>query len=165
MKYIGKPSAGNRHAGFDVAGAGNVTMGVGLRPRGESPGYSTVPYRQRASSRPDQLPNSEIFECRLGKLKKIETFEPSLDGKNRDTESIAQVEKHARYLTHGGPAHIQRAFSHCAGRRQRNSLGSTSTTMKNITVSIVAGPLRFERHQFLLVQIDDEVTKPALGSR
>ena len=32
VKHPGKPGAGNQHAGFDVAGAGNVTMGVGLRP-------------------------------------------------------------------------------------------------------------------------------------
>ncbi len=36
VKPTGKPSAGKRHAGFDVAGAGNVTMGAGLRtsPKG-----------------------------------------------------------------------------------------------------------------------------------
>ena len=32
MKATGKPSAGNRHAGFDEAGAGNVPTGAGLRP-------------------------------------------------------------------------------------------------------------------------------------
>ena len=32
VKHPGKPGAGNQHAGFDVAGAGTVTMGVGLRP-------------------------------------------------------------------------------------------------------------------------------------
>ena len=31
-KTTGKPSAGNRHAGFDEAGAGNVPTGAGLRP-------------------------------------------------------------------------------------------------------------------------------------
>lgn len=31
MKSTGKPGAGKRHAGFDVAGAGNVTTGAGLR--------------------------------------------------------------------------------------------------------------------------------------
>ena len=30
-KLSGKRSAGNPHAAFDVAGAGNVTKGVGLR--------------------------------------------------------------------------------------------------------------------------------------
>lgn len=30
-KILGKRSAGNPHAAFDVAGAGNVTKGVGLR--------------------------------------------------------------------------------------------------------------------------------------
>ncbi len=33
VKLPGKPSVGNPHAGFDEAGAGNVTMGAGLRPR------------------------------------------------------------------------------------------------------------------------------------
>lgn len=32
MKLAGKRSAGNPHAAFDEAGAGNVTMGAGLRP-------------------------------------------------------------------------------------------------------------------------------------
>ena len=32
VKSTGKPSAGKRHAGFDVAGTGTVIMGVGLRP-------------------------------------------------------------------------------------------------------------------------------------
>lgn len=32
MKLLGKRSAGNPHAAFDVAGAGNVTKGVGLSP-------------------------------------------------------------------------------------------------------------------------------------
>lgn len=32
-KLSGKPGAGKRHAGFDVAGIGNVNMGVGLRAR------------------------------------------------------------------------------------------------------------------------------------
>ncbi len=31
-KRTGKPGAGEPHAGFDVAGAGDVTMGAGLRP-------------------------------------------------------------------------------------------------------------------------------------
>ena len=31
VKSTGKPGAGKRHAGFDVAGVGNVIMGVGLR--------------------------------------------------------------------------------------------------------------------------------------
>jgi hypothetical protein len=31
-KQIGKRSAGNPHAAFDVAGAGNVMMVAGLRP-------------------------------------------------------------------------------------------------------------------------------------
>jgi cytochrome b len=31
VKSAGKPGAGKRHAGFDVAGAGNVIMGAGLR--------------------------------------------------------------------------------------------------------------------------------------
>ena len=33
MKRTGKPGAGDPHAGFEVAGAGDVTMGAGLRPR------------------------------------------------------------------------------------------------------------------------------------
>ncbi len=32
VKHPGKPGAGNQHAGFEVAGTGNVTRGVGLRP-------------------------------------------------------------------------------------------------------------------------------------
>ena len=31
VKQTGKPGAGNRRAGFDEAGAGNVTKGAGLR--------------------------------------------------------------------------------------------------------------------------------------
>ena len=31
-KRTGKPGAGEPHAGFDVAGAGDVVMGAGLRP-------------------------------------------------------------------------------------------------------------------------------------
>ena len=36
-KATGKPSAGNRHAGFDEAGAGNVPTGAGLRPGAKAP--------------------------------------------------------------------------------------------------------------------------------
>ena len=36
MKRTGKPGAGEPHAGFDVAGAGDVTMGAGLRPRAKA---------------------------------------------------------------------------------------------------------------------------------
>src|SRR5438270_11914836 len=32
MKRTGKPGAGDPHAGFDVAGAGDVARGAGLRP-------------------------------------------------------------------------------------------------------------------------------------
>ena len=42
----------NPHAGFGEAGAGNVTMGVGLRAVCESRGITTKPYRRRASPRP-----------------------------------------------------------------------------------------------------------------
>jgi len=45
MKQTGKRSAGNPHAAFDVAGAGNVTMVAGLRSRAkamESPPAPTV---------------------------------------------------------------------------------------------------------------------------
>jgi hypothetical protein len=31
VKSAGKPGAGERHPGIDVAGAGNVIMGAGLR--------------------------------------------------------------------------------------------------------------------------------------
>ena len=41
-KQAGKRSAGNPHAAFDEAGAGNVTSGAGF----------TGPYRRRASPRP-----------------------------------------------------------------------------------------------------------------
>ena len=44
-KQPGKAGAGNQHAGFDVAGAGTVIMGVGLRaaPKGvDGPPNSTV---------------------------------------------------------------------------------------------------------------------------
>jgi hypothetical protein len=37
-KLTGKRSAGNPHAAFDEAGAGNVTMGAGLQAHGESYG-------------------------------------------------------------------------------------------------------------------------------
>ena len=36
MKHPGKRSAGNLHAAFDVAGAGNVTRGAGLRPKAKA---------------------------------------------------------------------------------------------------------------------------------
>ena len=35
-KRTGKPGAGEPHAGFDVAGAGDVTMGAGLRPEAKA---------------------------------------------------------------------------------------------------------------------------------
>ena len=35
-KLAGKPGTGKPYAGFDVAGAGNVTMGAGLRPRAKA---------------------------------------------------------------------------------------------------------------------------------
>src|SRR4051812_11005274 len=36
MKRTGKPGAGDPHAGFDEARAGDVTMGAGLRPRAKA---------------------------------------------------------------------------------------------------------------------------------
>ena len=35
-KRAGKPGAGDPHAGFDVAGAGDVTTGAGLRPEAKA---------------------------------------------------------------------------------------------------------------------------------
>jgi hypothetical protein len=35
-KRAGKPGAGDPHAGFDVAGAGDVAMGAGLRPEAKA---------------------------------------------------------------------------------------------------------------------------------
>jgi hypothetical protein len=35
-KRTGKPGAGDPHAGFDVAGAGDVARGAGLRPRAKA---------------------------------------------------------------------------------------------------------------------------------
>jgi hypothetical protein len=45
VKSTGKPGAGKRHAGFDEAGAGNVTKGAGLKTiakAGETPPDPTV---------------------------------------------------------------------------------------------------------------------------
>jgi hypothetical protein len=36
VKLAGKPGTGKPYAGFDVAGAGNVTRGAGLRPRAKA---------------------------------------------------------------------------------------------------------------------------------
>lgn len=36
VKPTGQPGEGNLHAGLDVAGAGNVAMGAGLRPRAKA---------------------------------------------------------------------------------------------------------------------------------
>ena len=52
VKQAGKRSAGKPHAAFDEAGAGNVTMGAGLRTNAKVVGRSTGPYRRRASPRP-----------------------------------------------------------------------------------------------------------------
>ena len=35
-KRAGEPGAGDPHAGFDVAGAGDVIMGAGLRPEAKA---------------------------------------------------------------------------------------------------------------------------------
>ena len=35
-KRAGEPGAGEPHAGFDEAGAGDVTMGAGLRPEAKA---------------------------------------------------------------------------------------------------------------------------------
>ena len=51
-KQAGKRSAGNPHAAFDEAGAGNVTRGAGLRTNAKAVGIATGPYRRRASPRP-----------------------------------------------------------------------------------------------------------------
>ena len=51
-KQAGKRSAGNPHAAFDEAGAGNVTRGAGLRTNAKVVGLATGPYRRRASPRP-----------------------------------------------------------------------------------------------------------------
>ena len=51
-KLSGKPGAGKRHAGFDVAGTGNVNNGSRIEDQRESSGVTTEPYSQRACSRP-----------------------------------------------------------------------------------------------------------------
>ena len=51
-KLSGKPGAGKRHAGFDVAGTGNVNNGSRTEGQNESAGIITEPQSQRASSRP-----------------------------------------------------------------------------------------------------------------
>ena len=55
VKSAGKPSAGNRHAGFDVAGAGNVITGAGLRPmlKGMELCHRTLPSARQSSTLPD----------------------------------------------------------------------------------------------------------------
>jgi hypothetical protein len=52
VKSAGKPSAGNRHAGFDVAGAGNVITGAGLRPmlKGMELCHRTLPSARQSST-------------------------------------------------------------------------------------------------------------------
>lgn len=54
-KLLGKRSAGNPHAAFDEAGAGNVTKGVGLRTTAKAPNSPPDPKGKRASSRPYQM--------------------------------------------------------------------------------------------------------------
>ena len=69
-KLSGKPGAGKRHAGFDVAGTGNVNNGSRTEDQRESAGVTTEPYSQRACSRPylkgrwrsNALPMLEIRE-------------------------------------------------------------------------------------------------------
>ena len=51
-KRAGKPGAGEPHAGFDVAGAGDVTMGAGLRPIAKAMEEPPDPTVRRASPRP-----------------------------------------------------------------------------------------------------------------
>ncbi len=51
-KLSGKPDAGKRHVGFDVAGTGNVNNGSRIEDQRESSGVTTEPYSQRACSRP-----------------------------------------------------------------------------------------------------------------
>ena len=51
-KLSGKLGAGKRHAGFDVAGIGNVNNGSRTGSQNESAGIITEPQSQRASSRP-----------------------------------------------------------------------------------------------------------------
>ena len=47
----GKPGAENQHAGFDVAGAGNVARGVGLRPTPKGvEGHRTLPLARQPST-------------------------------------------------------------------------------------------------------------------
>ena len=65
-KQAGKRSAGNPHAAFDEAGAGNVTRGAGLRTNAKAVGIATGPYRRRASPRPyPAAPNSALVWCFL----------------------------------------------------------------------------------------------------
>lgn len=50
-KQTGKRSAGKPHAAFDVAGAGNVAMVVGMRSKAKAMGLPPTP-TVRACSRP-----------------------------------------------------------------------------------------------------------------
>lgn len=63
-KLLGKRSAGNPHAAFDEAGAGNVTKGVGLRTTAKAPNSPPDPKGKRASSRPYVRP--ERLVCSAG---------------------------------------------------------------------------------------------------
>ena len=55
-KATGKPSAGNRHAGFDEAGAGNVPRGAGLRPGAKAPDEPPDPTGGAPAPDPTHLP-------------------------------------------------------------------------------------------------------------
>ena len=54
-KLAGKRSTGNPYAAFDVAGAGNVTKGVGLRTAAKAADNTPNPKGKHASSRPYPL--------------------------------------------------------------------------------------------------------------
>lgn len=64
-KLSGKRSAGNLHAAFDEAGAGNVAKEVGLRTAAKAPDNPPTPKDKRASSRPYHVGRSKILRVAL----------------------------------------------------------------------------------------------------
>jgi len=72
VKWTGKRSAGNPHAAFDVAGAGNVIMAAGLRAIAKAVGNPPEPKVRAPVLDPTDERDVEtgLWPCYLGTVKR-----------------------------------------------------------------------------------------------
>jgi hypothetical protein len=98
MKPTGKRSAGNPHAAFDVAGAGNVTMVAGLRSTTKVMELPPAPTVRAPALDPTDEREQETELCQTG-LRRARESKPI---SHREAKATAAVLDSTPHLTHLG---------------------------------------------------------------